>query len=156
MSTLPLSGVNSRFFLAPSRFPAFHIKCPAFFLVFPVGKKCNLCALVSVKWNSDDSATIFPCSAKLIRSAKLKKYVCFGLFVPSRARVKDIPGYHSSGKIGVASRRCTTVPVAPPGGREKNTNSRFLRFFARSVPLFRALTLTPMQYKLHFLHGKCF
>ena len=29
MSTIPLSGVNSRF-LAPSRFPAFHLKCPAF------------------------------------------------------------------------------------------------------------------------------
>ena len=30
-------------------------------------------------------------------------------------RVIDIPGYRSSGKIGVASKRCTTVPVAPPG-----------------------------------------
>ena len=28
-------------------------------------------------------------------------------------RDKDIPGYHSSGKIRVASRRCTAVPVAP-------------------------------------------
>ena len=27
---------------------------------------------------------------------------------------------------------------APPGG-EKNTNSRFLRFFVRSVPLFRSV-----------------
>ena len=41
------------------------------------------------------------------------------------------------------SRRCTAVPVAPPGGG-KNTNSRFLRFFVRSVPLFRSLMLTPM------------
>ena len=32
-------------------------------------------------------------------------------------------------------RRCTTVPVAPPGG-EKNTNSRFLRFFVRSKMCF--------------------
>ena len=37
--TLPLSGVNSRFFLAQSRFPAFHLKCPAFFCcVFRVGQ----------------------------------------------------------------------------------------------------------------------
>ena len=28
-----------------------------------------ICALLSVKWNSDDSATSFPCSAKLICSA---------------------------------------------------------------------------------------
>ena len=27
------------------------LKCPAFFLVFPVGKRCTLCALLSVKWN---------------------------------------------------------------------------------------------------------
>ena len=31
-------------------------------------------------------------------------------------RVKDITGYRSSGNIGVASRRCATVPVVPPGG----------------------------------------
>ena len=29
---------------------------------------------------------------------------------PRRARDKDIPGYCSSGKIRVASRRCTTAP----------------------------------------------
>ena len=35
---------------------------------------------------------------------------------------------------------------APPGG-EKNTNYRCLRFFVRSVPLFRSLRLTHMtQY----------
>ena len=38
---------------------------------------------------------------------------------------------------------CTTVPVAPPGGR-KNTNYRFSRFFVRAVQLFRSLMLTPM------------
>ena len=32
-----LTPPNSRF-LAPSRFPAFHLKCPAFFCVFGVGK----------------------------------------------------------------------------------------------------------------------
>ena len=33
---------------------------------------------------------------------------------------------------------------APPGG-DKNSNSRFLRFFVRSVPLSRSLRLTPMH-----------
>ena len=42
--TLPLSGVNSRF-LAPSRFPDFHLKCPAF-LCEKRWEKCTLCALL--------------------------------------------------------------------------------------------------------------
>ena len=53
-------------------------------------------------------------------------------------RDKDIPGYHSSGKIRVASRICTAVPAAPPGG-EKNVlttafyafSSALSRFFVR-------------------------
>ena len=49
------------------RFLAFHLKCPAFFADLELEK----CALFSVKWNLDDSATSFLCSAKLIRSAKL-------------------------------------------------------------------------------------
>ena len=75
----------------------------------------------------------------------LCKIVCVlaCLFRRGRARVKDIPGYRCSGKIGVASRRCTTVSVAPPGGGEK---SCFLRFFVRCVPLFRSLMLTPILY----------
>ena len=112
----------------------------------------TLCALLSVKWNVDDSATSFTCSAKLVRSAKSATYrynqghwfwncefrnstrspcdramylfvkcCVFCLFVkPRRARDKgDIRGYRSSGKIRVASRRCTTVPVVPPGGVKK-------------------------------------
>ena len=40
------------------------------------------------------------------------------------------------------------LPAVPPGGG-KNTNSRLLRFFDRSVPLFRWLMLTPMrQYRI--------
>ena len=46
-------------------------------------------------------------------------------------------GYRTSGEIR------NTVPVAPPGGTHI-TNSSFLRFFIRSVPLFRSLMLTPM------------
>ena len=60
-------------------------------------------------------------------------------------RDKDIPGYRSSGKIHVASRRCTAVPVVPPGG-EQITDYSFLRFFVRSVPLFLSLMLTPMLH----------
>ena len=81
VSTLPLSGANSRF-LAPSRFPAFHLKCPAFFAYFDL-KKCALCALHSVKWNSDNSATSFQCLTKLIRSAKSATYR-YNLIVPRR------------------------------------------------------------------------
>ena len=37
----------------------------------------------------------------------------------SQRRVRDrIPGYRSSGKIRVASRRCNTVPLAPPSGEK--------------------------------------
>ena len=50
---------------------AFHLKCPAFLLRILSWEKCALCALLSVKWNSDDSATSVQSSAKLIRSAKL-------------------------------------------------------------------------------------
>ena len=39
----------------------------------------------------------------------------------------------------------------PPGG-EKNTNSLFLRFFVRSVPLFRWLRLTPMNILHKLVH----
>ena len=81
---------------------------------------------------------------------KIVKLFVFCLFVKLRlslgrvgTRDKDIPDYRNCGKIRVPSRRCTEVPVAPPGGG-KNTNSRFLCFFVRSVPLFRSLMLTPM------------
>ena len=57
-------------FLAPSHVPAFHLNCPTF-LCISSWKKCTLYALSSVKWNSDDSATSFQCSANIIRSAKL-------------------------------------------------------------------------------------
>ena len=83
---------------------------------------------------------------------KIVKLSVFCLFVKLRlslgcvgTRDKDIPGYHNRVKIRVPSRRCTEVPVVPPGGW-KNTNSSFLRFFVRSVPLFRSLMLTPMDY----------
>ena len=78
-------------------------------------KKSALCALLSVKWTSDDLATSFHCSAKIIRSAKLDKFGVglFCLFAkswPRSSRDKDrIPGYRCSGTIRVASRRCTVV-----------------------------------------------
>ena len=40
-------------------------------------------------------------------------FACFDLVRPRRAWDKDIPRYRSSGKIHVAPRRCTIVPVAP-------------------------------------------
>ena len=94
------------------------------------------CALLRVKWNSDDSATNFQCSAKLIRSKKKCTIVCVLPVCyaatqswPHKCLDKDIPGYRSLGKIRVASssRRCTAVPVAPPGG-EKLLTTAFYAF----------------------------
>ena len=49
------------------------------------------------------------------------------------ARAKSI-------SIALIYRQCS--PLRPRW--EKHTNSRFFRFFVRSVPLFRSLMLTPM------------
>ena len=148
MSTIPLSGVNSSFFSAIP-LSRFSLKMYRFFLHIWSWKKCALCTLLSVKSNSDDSATSFLSWAKLIRSAKLLNCV-FCLFVKLRlslgrigTRDKDIPDCRNSGKIHVPSRRWTEAPDAPPWWWKKH-NSRFLRFFVRSVPLFRSLMLTPM------------
>ena len=61
-------------FLAPSPIPAFHLKRPAFFLRISSLKEWVLCSLLSVMWNSNDSATSVQCSGKLIRSAKSATY----------------------------------------------------------------------------------
>ena len=60
-------------------------------------------------------------------------------------RDKDISDYRNCGKIRVPSRRCLEVSFAPAGGGGGDTNSPFLRFFVRSVPLFHSLMLTPME-----------
>ena len=135
MSILLLSGVNSSIFSA-TPFCRFSLKMSRFFCISS-WKKCALCALLRVKWNSDDSVTSFQCSLNLIRSAKL----CVCLFVKLRLSLghvgPGIPGYRSSGKIRVASRRCTTVPVAPPGSKKILTPafyaflSALSRFFVR-------------------------
>ena len=52
---------------------------------------------------------------------------------PNRDRDKDIPGYRSSGKIRVASRQCSTVPVAAPGGGGKKYE---LPLFSPLCPAF--------------------
>ena len=54
---------------------------------------------------------------------KIVKCCVFCLFVKMRLgpgiKISRVVGYRSSGKIHLASRRCTTVPVAPPGGGGK-------------------------------------
>ena len=65
--------LNSRFFLASSRFPIFHLKCPAFFAYFEFEKMRSMRS-AQRQLNSEDSATSFQCSAKLIRSAKSATY----------------------------------------------------------------------------------
>ena len=62
-----------------------------------------------------------PVLGKANSLCKIVKLCVFCLFVKLRlspGRGKDIPGNRSPGKIRVASRRCTAVPVAPPGGEE--------------------------------------
>ena len=54
---------------------------------------------------------------------------------PHKGRDKDIPGYRSLGKIRVASRRCTAVPVAPPVGDTKYGLLLFT-FFRPLCPAF--------------------
>ena len=131
MSTLPLSGVNSSFFSAIP-LSRFSLKKSRFFAYFQLEQ---MRSMRSAQWHSDDSATSFHYSAKLIRSAKLSFVCVFCLFVKLRL---------SSGKIGLSSRRCNIVPVVPPVSG-KNDNSCLLRSFVRSVPLFRSLMLTPMH-----------
>ena len=66
-------------------------------------------------------------------------------------RDKDIPDYRNCGKIRVLAYRLDDVLKYQlcPLVVGKNTNSRFLRFFVRSVPLFRSLVLTPMIHASH-------
>ena len=62
------------------------LKMSHFFAYFELEKMRSRCALFSVKWNSDDSATSFHCSTKLIRSyiCKSVKLCVFCLFVQLR------------------------------------------------------------------------
>ena len=132
-----------------------------FFLVFRIGKNA-LYTLCPASWNSGDSAASFQCSAKLIRSAKCCVFCLFVKLQLSPGHVegpdKDmIPGYRSSGKIRLASRRCTYYSTSYTPWRWKNTNSRFLRFFVLYVPLFRSLMLTQVyvnknEWQLPYSH----
>ena len=95
--------------------------------------------------HSDDLATSFQSSAKLIRSAKL----C--LFVKLRLSPGRIPPGIKISRVIVA--RAKSVKRLDgilqyqlrPLAVGKNTNSRL---FVRSVPLFRSLMLTPMPLDL--------
>ena len=67
-----------------------------------------------------------PVLVKADSLCKIVTFCVFCLFVklrlsPGRVgpRDKDIPGYRNSGKIRVASRRCTKIQVVPPGGGKK-------------------------------------
>ena len=137
MSTLPLSGINSRFFSAIP-LSRFSLKMSRFFCVFGVGKMRSMHSAQS-KVELRRLGNHLPVLGKANLFCKVVKLCVFCLFVKLRlslgrewTRDKDIPDYRNCGKIHVPSRPCTEVPVAPPGGG-KNTNSRF---FVHSVPLF--------------------
>ena len=143
-----------------SRFPAFHLKCPAFFLRISSWKKCALCALLSVKWNSDDSATSFLCSAKLIRSAMsatISLQLTHRDITDSETVYFVIQEHHLIGSCIFFVKLCVFCLLFYKVRSlmvRKNTNSRFLRFFVRSVPLFRSLRLTPMR-RMSQIPSKC-
>ena len=146
MSTLPLSGVNS-LFLTPSRFS---LKIYRLFFAYFELEKMHSMHSAQHQVELRRLGNQLPVLGKANSLCKIVKCCVFCLFVklrlslgPRRAPDKDIRDC-SSGKICVASRRCTIIPIAPPGGGWGNTNSRFLSFFVCSIPLFRSLMLTPM------------
>ena len=119
-----MSGVNITAF-GPKLVHFYAVKLSRFFCcVFRVGKNALYAAFCSA--SSGNQTTQQPASSAQQSKFALQNCKIWCLL----ARDKDIPGYRSSGKIHVASLRCTTVPVAPPGGG-KYTNSCFLRFFVR-------------------------
>ena len=74
---------------------------------------------------------------------KIVKFCVFCLFVklrlsPGRVgpRDKDIPGYLNSGKIHVASRRCTKVQVVPPWRWKKILTPAFYAFSYADVDTY--------------------
>ena len=113
-------------FLAPSRFPAFHLKCPAVLAYFELEKMRSM-HFAQRKVELRRLGNQLPVLGKANSLCKIVKCCVFCLFVklalsPGRIvpRDNDIPGYRSSGKIRVASRRCMKVPVAPPGDGGKD------------------------------------
>ena len=141
MSTVPLSGVKSRFFSA-TPLSRFSIKISRFSWRISSWKKCTL-----------DSMRYFQ------RQVELRR---LGNQLPVRGKANSLfklvkccvfcigPGIKISRVIVARAKSMyrtdlyAMYSVAPPGGGKKHTNSRFLRFFVRSVPLFRSLMLTPM------------
>ena len=85
--------------------------------------------------HSAQSKVELPLLGKANLFCKIVKLCVFCLFVKLRlslgrvgTRDKDIPDYRNCGKIRVASRRCTEVPVAPPGGGKKIPTPAFYAF----------------------------
>ena len=144
MSTVPLSGVNSRFFFSPIPLSRFSLKMSRFFCIFRDGKMRSFQRQVELRRLGNQ----LPVLGKANSHCKVVKMLCVWPLRLSLDRVglgitisRVIVARAKF--ISLASRRCTTVQTAPPGG-VKSTNSRFLRFFVRSVPLFCSLMLTPM------------
>ena len=128
MSTLTLSGVNSRF-LAPSRFPAFHLKRPPYFAYFENFVKMRS-AHRRVEFIRLCNQPTVLCKANSL--CKIVKWYVFCLFLlsPDRVGLDDVLQYQLR-------------PVAV-GKRRTPAFYTFKRFFVRSEPLFRPVMLTPM------------
>ena len=81
-------GVNSTAFgrkltlFRAIRFPAFHLKYPAFFWRISIWKKMRSMHSAQRKMELRRLGNQLPCSAKMIRSVKLLNCVCHGLNLP--------------------------------------------------------------------------
>ena len=150
MSTVPLSGVNSRF-LAPSRFPVFHVKYPAFLAYFDLEKMRSMRSFQRQVKELRRLGNQLPVLRKANWLSKIVKCV-FCLFVNLRLSPHRVgPGIKISRVILARAKSVYRLDevlyqLCPLAVGKPYYNSRFLRFFVRSVPLFRSLMLTPMLY----------
>ena len=138
----------------PSRFPAFHLKCPAFLANFELEKMRPIRSFqrqvelrrlgnqLPMLGKANSHCTTVKCFVFCL-FIKLRLSGCVDLGIKiSRVMVARAKSVYRVDNV-LLYQLC---PLAVGG----NTNSRFLRFFGRSVPLFfRSLMLTPMRSPFH-------
>ena len=134
MSTVPLSGVNSRFFIAPSRFPVFHLKCPAFLAYLELEKVYPMrsfqCQVELRRFGNQ-----LPVLGKANSLFKLVKCCVFCMFVKLRLSPHCVgPGKKISRVIVARAKSMyrndlyAMYSVAPPGGGKNIQTPAFYAF----------------------------
>ena len=141
MSTVPLSGVNSRFSSVIPR-SRFSLKMSRLFCVFRVGEKCALYALFSVN-ELRCLGNQLPVLGKANSLCNILQFCVFCLFVNLRLRADRVGLGIKLSQVIVGRAKCV-LRLADvlqyqlrPLAVGNNTNSRFLRIFVLPVPLFR-------------------